>query len=155
MPWRRVGIGNINKPSTRNMAIEAPSSTDPETTFGRPASPNEGRVLSRADGNKAEVATSTQSKSKQRYWLESVRAHIEARTSKATHLCRRDNSQPPESDPTRPSSRDVVEDELNSKLETLAEYERERIPSRDMATQFCMLEKASECLETFPPRIRH
>ncbi|KAI6117130.1 hypothetical protein EDD16DRAFT_1796190 [Pisolithus croceorrhizus] len=54
MPWRRVGIGNINKPSTRNMAIEAPSSTDPETTFGRPASPNEGRVLSRADGNKAE-----------------------------------------------------------------------------------------------------
>ncbi|KAI6009991.1 hypothetical protein BKA83DRAFT_3209226 [Pisolithus microcarpus] len=53
MPWRRVGIGDIDAPTPQNVPIEAPSFKNQDITLGRLASPNEGHVASGVKGKKA------------------------------------------------------------------------------------------------------
>ncbi|KAI6027886.1 hypothetical protein BKA83DRAFT_18592 [Pisolithus microcarpus] len=53
MPWRRVGIGDIDAPTPQNVPIEALSFKNQDITLGRLASPNEGHVASGVEGKKA------------------------------------------------------------------------------------------------------
>ncbi|KAI5987822.1 hypothetical protein EDD15DRAFT_2199268 [Pisolithus albus] len=53
MPWRRVGIGDIDAPTPQNVPIKAPSFKNQDITLGRLASPNEGHVASGVEGKKA------------------------------------------------------------------------------------------------------
>ncbi|KAI5986611.1 hypothetical protein EDD15DRAFT_2471328 [Pisolithus albus] len=54
MPWRQVGIGDIDAPTPQNVPIEAPSFKNQDITLGRLASPNdEGHVASGVEGKKA------------------------------------------------------------------------------------------------------
>ncbi|KAI6010372.1 hypothetical protein BKA83DRAFT_4631593 [Pisolithus microcarpus] len=53
MPWRRVGIGDIDAPTPQNVPIEGPSFKNQDITLGRLASPDEGHVASGVEGKKA------------------------------------------------------------------------------------------------------